>query len=276
MKLKLPFKSNTLGGLLLNLGLAIGIVLLLAVSFFYVYLPNATSHGEEIQMPDLIGKDISELESVLSPLELRYEVGDSSYSAEHPPLTVLQQFPKAGHNVKKNRKILISINCKSTPTLPLPNLFGEGNSGSLVGAEAILRSNELKRGRIIYQRHPSRDLLIEIRMNGQVITPGTRIPKGSVIDLVVGDGGGPRDFLIINLVGLPYQNALLRLGNLSLHLGSVQIPEDVDTTDIVSYVLKQLPAAGDSVSIGDPIDLWIGPKGYQLKEEENENEKNLL
>ncbi len=112
-------------------------------------------------------------------------------------------------------------------------------------------------------------------MNGAVIAPGSRVPKGSVIDLVVGDGSGPKDFIMSNYVGLPYENVLLRLGNLSLDLGSVQIPEDVDTMGIVSYVLKQLPMAGDSVSIGDPIDLWIGPKGYELKEEKNENGGNF-
>ena len=89
--------------------------------------------------------------------------------------------------------------------------------------------------------------------------------------MVVGDGGGPKDFVMGNLVGIPYLNALLRLGNLSLHLGSVQIPEDVDTTGIISFVLKQFPAPGDSVSIGDPVELWIGPKGYKLEDEENEN-----
>jgi beta-lactam-binding protein with PASTA domain len=67
---------------------------------------------------------------------------------------------------------------------------------------------------------------------------------------------------------MAYENAILRLGNLSLHLGSVQIPDDVDTTGIVSYVIKQNPVPGDSVSIGDPIDLWIGPKGYQFKDPE--------
>jgi beta-lactam-binding protein with PASTA domain len=272
MSSKFFFKSDTLGGVLLNMGLAVVIVLLVVVIFFYVYLPNSTNHGSEITMPDLIGKNIYEADNILEPMGLRYEVGDSSYSAEQPPLTILQQFPKAGHKVKENRKVLVSINRKSTPTLPLPNLFGEGNSGSLVGAEAILRSNELKTGKIIYRHHPSRDLLIEIRMDGKVITPGTRIPKGSVIDLVVGDGGGPKDFRMANMVGLTYKNALLRLGNLSLYLGTVQIPDDVDTTDVATYVLKQLPAAGDSVSVGDPIDLWIGPKGYQLKEEENEND----
>jgi eukaryotic-like serine/threonine-protein kinase len=111
--------------------------------------------------------------------------------------------------------------------------------------------------------------VMEIRYKGHPINPGTRVPKGAVIDLVVGDGAGPRDFVIGNLVGMLYKNALLRLGNLSLHLGDVQIPEEVDTTGIEVFVIKQLPQPGDSVSIGDPIDLWIGPKGYQFKDPED-------
>ncbi len=112
-----------------------------------------------------------------------------------------------------------------------------------------------------------------MRINGKAIRPGTRIPQGSVIDLVVGDGAGPRDFVINNFVGIPYANVLLRLSNLSLHLGSVQIPEDVDTTGVVNYVLKQYPAAGDSVSIGDPVDLWIGPKGTEIKEDDHDEQE---
>ena len=257
--------------MLVNVGLALGIILILGIFFFYVYLPNSTNHGEEIPTPDLNGKNIAELDSMLAPLELRYEVGDSSYSADLPPLTVLQQFPRPGHPIKANRKIYVSINRSTPPTLPIPNLL-ESGSGSLANAEAVLRSNELKRGRILYKHSPFRDLIIEMRMNGNVIEPGSRVPKGSVIDLVVGDGGGPKDFIMGNLVGLPYENALLRMGNLSLHLGSVQIPEDVDTSFVLIYVLKQLPSPGDSVSIGDPISLWIGPKDYKLKEKEEEKE----
>jgi beta-lactam-binding protein with PASTA domain len=273
MKFKFPFGENTLGALLANAGLALGVLLLLGVGYFYIYLPNATNHGELIQVPDLTGKNIEQMDSVLGPLKLRYEVGDSSYSSGQPPLTVLQQFPKPGHQVKENRKIYVSINRSSPPTLPVPNLL-ESGSGSLANAEEVLKSSELKRGRIIYQHSPFRDLIIEMRMKGKVIVPGSRVPKGSVIDLVVGDGGGPKDFIMSNLVGLPYANAMLRLGNLSLHLGSVQIPEDVDTTGITSFVLKQIPQAGDSVSIGDPIELWIGPKGYVLNDEEIENQRN--
>jgi beta-lactam-binding protein with PASTA domain len=262
-------RAQTLGALLANLGLAVGIVLVVSIFFFYVYLPGTTNHGKEVQVPDLTGKDIYEIDKLLTPLLIRYEVGDSSYSGDLPPLTVLAQVPKAGHFVKENRKVYLTVNRKSPPTLPLPNLFGEGGAGSLENAEAVLRSAELVRGRIIYRRSPNYHLIMEIRYNGRVILPGTRVPKGSTIDLVVGDGAGPRDFVLSNFVGMTYGNVLLRLANLSLHLGSVQIPEDVDTTGIESFVIKQYPQPGDSVSIGDPVELWIGPKGYKFKEPED-------
>ncbi|HQR44372.1 MAG TPA: hypothetical protein PLX97_16865, partial [Gemmatales bacterium] len=124
------------------------------------------------------------------------------------------------------------------------------------------------------QRNPNRDLLIEIRISGKVVKPGTRVAKGSVVDLVVGDGAGPRDFVLNNLVGLRYQNALLRLGNLSLHLGGVDIPAAGDTTSAKLFVLKHVPSAGDSVSIGDPVTIWIGPKGYVIKDDEHKDEGN--
>lgn len=270
MKLKSLFQGNTLGSILATLGITIGSLLLLGVCYFYIYLPNTTNHGEEVTVPNLTGLNIVQLEAILAPFNLRYEVGDSSYSASHPPLTVLQQFPKPGHKVKENRKIYVSINRSTTPTLPVPNLLETGG-GSLANAKAVLKSNELIPGKIIYQHSPFRDLIIEMRWNGRIIQPGSRVPKGSVIDLVVGDGGSPKNFVMGNFIGIPYQNALLRLETQSLHLGNVQIPADVDTIGIVCFVLKQFPAAGDSVSIGDPIDLWIGPKGYKLEDEENEN-----
>ncbi|MBL7850699.1 MAG: PASTA domain-containing protein [Cyclobacteriaceae bacterium] len=262
-------RSHTLAALLANLGIAVGILLVVSVFFFYIYLPGTTNHGKEVQVPDLTGKDIYEIDKLLTPLRLRYEVGDSSYSADLPPLTVLAQVPKAGHFVKEHRKIYLTVNRKSPPTLPLPNLFGEGGAGSLENAEAVLKSAELVRGRIIYRRSPNYHLVMEIRYNGRVILPGTRVPKGSTIDLVVGDGAGPRDFVLSNFVGLAYKNVLLRLANLSLHLGTVQIPDDVDTTGIEAFVIKQYPEPGDSVSIGDPVELWIGPKGYQIKDQQD-------
>ena len=253
------FKGDSVGTLLASIGIPAGIVLVIAIIFFFIYLPNATNHSESVTVPDLTGIKVEELEKFLNDHDLRYAVNDSSYSEEHPPLAVLRQFPKAGSKVKLNRVIYVSLNRVTPPTMPVPDLVDR----SLINAEVVLKSNELKRGRIIYEASQFQNLVLEMRMNGQPILAGTRIAKGSTIDLVVGDGNGPADFTIGNLIGDSYERALFKLRGWNLHLGNVQIPEGVDTTGIEPIVFKQFPLAGDSVRVGDPVDIWIAPKGYK-------------
>lgn len=263
------FKTSSVRGLLLSLAITVGFVLVMSVVYFYIYLPAATNHGESITVPDLTGMNVQEMDSFLIQHELRFAVNDSSYSSEYPPLTVLRQYPQAGSQVKLNRIIYVSLNRVSPPTLPLPDLVDR----SLVNAEVVLKSNELKRGRIYYEPSPFRNLVKEMRHEGKKIEPATRITKGSIIDLVVGDGNGPADFTIGNLVGDPFETAKFKLMGWNLHLGTIQYPIDVDTTGMDPFVYKQYPPVGDSVRVGDPVDLWIGPKGYKEPEEtESEDE----
>src|SRR5690348_6295692 len=111
--MKFDFKKynrNTLGGVLLHLLLAFSFFMIIAVIYFFIYLPNLTNHGETITVPNIEGMGLSQLEEFLVTKDLRYEVSDSSYSAEYPALTVLKQYPHAGAKVKEGRKIFISIN----------------------------------------------------------------------------------------------------------------------------------------------------------------------
>ncbi len=264
MKRKLPFQDNTLGSVLGSIGTVVGIFLFLGICYFYIYLPNATNHGETVTVPDLKGIKIEKLDSFLTEHKLRYELNDSAYSGEYPPLTIVRQFPKEGSTVKEGRKIFISINRVSPPTVPVPDLVDR----SRINAEVVLQSNELKRGKIIFEPSPFLNLVKELRYQGKKIEVGVRIPKGSVIDLVVGDGNGSADFTIGNLLGDTYEQAIYKISGWNLHLGDVEIPEGVDTTGVVPVVFKQLPLPGDSVRVGDPVTLWLAPKGYKEPEAE--------
>jgi beta-lactam-binding protein with PASTA domain len=121
MKIKFPFPNGTLGAMLTHLGIVFGSLLLLAISYFYIYLPNSTNHGETVTVPDLKGVKIEKLDSLLTQHKLRYELNDSAYSDDFPPLTIVRQFPKEGSLVKENRKIYISITRISPPTVPIPD-----------------------------------------------------------------------------------------------------------------------------------------------------------
>jgi len=269
MDIKKFFKDNSIEGLLKHIGIVIGILLLISICYFYIYLPNVTNHGEFVVVPDLKGIKEEELQGFLEKHKLRFSVNDSAYTDTLPPLSVLRQFPVPGVNVKENRIVYVSLNRVSPPTLPMPDL----TDGSLVNAKAVLKSNELKLGRTYYEPSPFKNLVREFRYHDRPIAAGTRIPKGSVIDLVVGDGFGPADFTIGKVAGDAYETALRKLSSWNLHLGNVEIMQGADTTGTVPYVFKQYPLSGDSVRVGDPVDLWLAPKGY--KEPAKENEENL-
>jgi beta-lactam-binding protein with PASTA domain len=254
------FKKNTLGVVLANLALALVVLLVIGILYFYIFLPNTTCHDCSVTVPDLTGMKLEEIESFLSDHDLRYEVEDSVYHGEYPPLTVLRQFPKPGAIVKPNRTIYVSINPIQPPMVPMPDLANPSNTTSRIGAEAILKSNGLKRGRIIQRPHADLNLVLEMRYKGAKIAAGTKIPKGSVIDLVVGDGNGPNGFALGSLLNDRYQTALFKLQGWDLRLGEVFLYEGADTTGGKAIVYKQYPPAGDSVRVGDPIDLYISDK----------------
>lgn len=254
------YNKNTLGGILIHASTAAILLVALCVTYFYVYLPYKTNHGETITVPNVEGLPLSKVVSFLDEHDLRYEINDSSYSEDYPPLTVLKQFPAAGSKVKENRKIYVSVNRVTPPTVPVPPLADR----SLINAEALLKSNELKRGRIEYIRGPFLGLVREAKINGKTVVPGVKVPKGTVIDLVVEDGGG-RNVTVPNVIGMDLEDSKVLIFGVNLVIGKANIVSD--TTDGDAVVLKQTPPAGQLIPVGDVVDLWIGKPGTEIPEE---------
>ena len=252
-------QGETIGDLLRSLGIAFGILIVIAIVYFYIYLPQATNHNEEIPVPSFLGMPSALLDSAMEASGLRYEINDSSYSDNYGPLEISRQFPTPGSMVKPGRKIFISINRTEPPTVPVPSV----EDLSLINAQSILISNGLKPGKVIYEPGPFADLVISVALGGRKVHAGARVAKGTYIDLVVGDGAGPKDFVISNLVGISLENAMLLISNWNLHLGDVLVGPGADTTGVESFVYRQMPLPGDSVRIGEPVHLWIAPKGYE-------------
>lgn len=255
--------NNTLGGVLINILLAGVVLTTLAILYFYAYLPAITNHNESITVPNIEGMSYDRLEEFLGERNLRWEVSDSSYSDEYPPLTVLKQFPHAGSKVKENRKIFISINRINPPTVPIPDLVDR----SVTNAEAVLRSNELKRGKIELVSGPFLNVVQGMKYEGRDIEEGERIPKGSVVDLVVMDGG-TNTMQAPNLIGYSLEDAKIPIFGSNLNLGSIHLVGD--TTNVDPVVLKQKPLAYETIRAGDIMELWIGQEGSEIPEEDDE------
>lgn len=255
------YNTSTLGGILLHLLLAGSLLFILALAYFYWYLPSVTHHGESMTVPNIEGLHVDKLDEALVNRGLRWEVDDSSYSEKYPPLTVLKQFPHAGSKVKENRKIYISINRLTPPTVPLPNLVDR----SVTNAEAVLKSSELKRGRIELVSGPFLNVVQGMKYEGANVKEGTKVPKGSSIDLVVMDGGS-KDLQAPNVVGHSLEDAKVLIFGYNLNMGTIH--PIGDTTGVGAVVLKQKPGAFETIKVGDIVELWIGQEGTEVPEED--------
>jgi beta-lactam-binding protein with PASTA domain len=250
--------------LLYNVLIAIGILI---VVLFAVQsgLRSYTRHGESIAVPDLRGMSLEKVKQTLLAKNLEFKIMDSVYDVSKPPLAVVDQNPKANSKVKEGRTIYVSINATNAPTTELPDLVGRS---SLKYAKMQLESYGLKVGEVIYRPDPHFNAVIGVEIKGRPVTKSTKVAKGTVVDLVLGNGLGGSKVSVPYLIGLRFDEAEAKMKGLSLNIGAIIASAEVtDTAGAIVY--KQVPAYGNSKTIrmGEPIDLFLArelPEGIKV------------
>jgi beta-lactam-binding protein with PASTA domain len=254
-------KANSPKDVFIHIAIIIGIFIAMILCFFFIYLPVTTNHGETITVPKLIGMNSKDLESFLKSKHLRYQINDSSYSAGTKPFTVLTQHPFDGSKVKKNRKIYITIASANPPKVKMPRLI----DGSLRSAESTLKSFDLSVGKINYVPSPFPNLVLDQQMNGKTIQPGTYIPKGSKINLTVGNGTDNEEVEVPDVTGLSLEEARTTLAESGLAIGSVRW--DSNSSKAPGTVVKQNPAgnSGRVLRAGEEVSIWVAGSGTSIE-----------
>lgn len=244
----------------LLLSSAAGFALLVIV---YQWLGAYTNHGETITVPNLKGRKFKDLDSYLAGRPLSVKISDSSvFMLDQPPGVVIDQDPAPNENVKEGRTIYVTITRTVPPQLKLPNLVDV----SFRQAEAILASYGLRVGQQILKPDLAKNAVLAILYNQREMKPGDELPKGSTIDLVIGDGIGSTEVSVPSLLGLTYDEAMFVLQGSSINPGSVVFDADVrDTTQ--ARVYRQIPEPGDSVFVkqGESIDLFLTESPEKIK-----------
>jgi eukaryotic-like serine/threonine-protein kinase len=166
-----------------NLALAV----LVWVIFFggaVFYLSNYTRHGEIITLPNLSKTQLPAAESLLKSMDLKYVIIDSIYVEDSPPGLIINQNPYAGAHVKRGRNIYLYITSTLPPLVEMPNLGDK----SLRQAKNLLENAGLRLGKVNMVIVPLSGFVVRQTYKGNTIEAGTKLPKGSVINLDVGKG----------------------------------------------------------------------------------------
>jgi beta-lactam-binding protein with PASTA domain len=233
----------------MNMLIGFGVAICLFIIFFFS-LGWITGNGETEKVPAVIGLDVAAAEKNLIALGFDVELQDSIYVDTLARNAVLRQTPEADEVVKKGRTVYLTVNRVIAPQVDMPNLVGF----SIKSAETYLKVLGLRLGSIQMVPDQNKNVVIDQLVNGQPIAPGSKIPSGTLIHFLVGDGGASGGMFMPDLVGLTYEQAKAQLISLGLNLGVVTVNGSlVDSAS--AFVFDQNPSAyGSQIdSLGMPI-----------------------
>lgn len=239
--------------ILISLLVAAGIVLVLIFGSM-VFLNVATMHGKMQTVPDFTNMSVAEAESLASGAHMRIDVVDSLYVKRMAKGHIYRQTPKAGTQVKKGRRILVTINALTSKKVDMPDLEGF----SMRQATAELQSRGLVLGRLIYRNDMATDNVLAQRCKGNPIAPGTKVETGTVIDLVVGLNASDAQTMVPDVVGMKCLTATDAVHSNSLNVRAVYDASVKDYNDsLKAVVYSQSPSAESVAYKGNQVTMFL-------------------
>ena len=178
MSLKKIFSPVVWGNLL-----AMCLFVALVITGFWYGTKVYTRHGEIITVPNVTRIQHEDAVLMLEQFELKAVVSDSGYNRNLAPGSVLMQQPIAGAEVKAGRKIYLTINSTSGPTLTMPDI---ADNCDVYEAEIRLRTMGFKIGPKEYVEG-DKDWVLRVKCRGKEVYAGEKVPAEAPIVLVVGN-----------------------------------------------------------------------------------------
>ena len=239
--------KNLLGAVAFFVGLAIVANVLLGLF---------THHGKVLEVPDMTGLSVREADRVADSVGVRIDVVDSIYVRGMAKGSVYKQNPAAGANVKRGRRILLTINAVVPKKVTMPNLVGY----SMRQAKAELSTRGLNLGKLIYVDDIATNNVLKQQYKGRDIAAGSSVESGADIDLVVGLNGSDNRTYVPNVMGMKYVRAVDVVHENSLNISRLIFDESVRNYNdsINSVVWRQSPSASQAPSLmGSDVTLYL-------------------
>ena len=167
------------------------------------------------------------------------------------------------------RAVYVTINATTKRQITMPNL----QDISYRQAETTLRGLGL-RVDSTYDYEPSafRDLDLDVKSNGVSIAPGSKIPIGTRVRLVVGFGRGTEMVSVPSVLGMTLQEARSLLLNHRLTVGAVNYDEETEE-GVPQYVYSQSPRPGEQLLEGETVALHLSKDIEKAANSNNFQEK---
>ena len=190
--------------------------------FYYTMdnLDKYTNHNIKIEVPNLLGIQINDLNDTLEELELRYEIRDSIYSENHPMGMIIQQDPKPHSNnfpnyIKPNRNLYLTIVKRQEIYKTIPDLMSNVYSKNIGKSKLEILGFKVD---LEIRNHKDRDKVLEIRFDNQIVKAGRKLLKGSTLKLIYGSGDKGKPIELPDFRGMNIYLATNKANEIGLEL----------------------------------------------------------
>lgn len=206
---------------------------------------RAILYVPEVEVPDLIGKNESEAEKIITDLGLEFSVSDRQFSDEFNEGEVIEQSVEKGTKLKEKFPVDVVVS-NGKKEIKIPELIGK----YAIEAAVILADIGLKEGEVT-QEYSSTE------SSGQIID---QYPKAETsaevddrVDYVVSKGPEITYVTMPKLIGLDAEKAKLKIVQNGLSVG--QTTEENSDDIEAGLVMKQSVPSGQDVEAGASI--WM-------------------
>ncbi len=220
--------------------------IVLALSF-YITLKLIVTEGDEVLVPDLVGKNTIDALKLLTEENLTIKVDRFDYSPAYPKDYITFQNPDPGIYLREGQEVRVVISLGSEEVV-IPDLSGN----SLRRASIILEQNGLKPGAIA--RVHSGEISVD-HVIAQFPPPMSVSHRESRVQLLVSQGQKEPAYVMPDFIGSTAAVSIPLIEQLGLILGKVSSTQVPDRPKGV--ILDQYPLGGSRVTNGSPVTFVV-------------------
>lgn len=248
----------------INIAIYLVLIVIALWSVFYG-LGKYTLHNQTITMPNLTGYHTSELDNFTSDNSLEYIIIDSVFEIGASKGSVIDQNPKPGVQVKLGRKVYVTINANAPKKIQFPDL----QDVTLRQASAVLETFGIKVDSLKYRPDQCVKCVLEVLMDTTSIKPGTIVPMGSSVVLVLGSGLSNEYIDVPVLINFSLTAAEKKLKEMGLNLGAFNYEDCESAEDTAkAKVFRQFPPhdADEMIQLCQSILLFLTADSTRIPE----------
>lgn len=222
---------------------AVGGFLIAYVAIFLFAFPAEVLPDDGI-LPNVVGKTFEDASAILQKAGFPAQHGESRFHKTIPANVVLQEDPPAGSRQKRGTTVVLALSAgQRTAEVPVTTNMSEQQ------ARIAIENTGLTMGNVTEQ--------LADQPRGLVISSspaaGTKVELPGTVDIVLSKG--PATVQVPDLYGRSAGEARSMIEQLGLRVAGIS--RDTSSLQPENTVIRQLPAAGQTVSAGGPVSLTV-------------------